>query len=41
MDAISSDDQFDYEPLSKFMLEDIDDGSQYHTSINRREAPML
>ena len=38
MDAISSGDESDAEPMSTNMFEDIHDGSQYHPSIKRREA---
>ena len=38
MDVMSSDDDNDAEPISTDMLEDICDGSQFHTSINSREA---
>ena len=38
MDEISSGDESDAETMSTDMLEDICDGSQYHPSINRREA---
>ena len=37
MDAMSSGDESDSEPMSTDMLEDICDGSQYHLIINRRE----
>ena len=36
IDAISSYNEFDSEPMSMGMLEDICGGSQYHLSINRR-----
>ena len=35
--AISSGDDSDTEPMSTEMLEYIFEGSQYHTSVNRRE----
>ena len=38
MDEISSGDEYDAEPMSRDMLEDISGGIQYHPSINRREA---
>ena len=38
MDAISSGDEYDVEPMSTYMLEDIRDGGQSHTIINRIEA---
>ena len=38
MDAVSSGDEPDAEPMSTDMLEDIHDSSQSHTSINRRES---
>ena len=38
IDEISSGDESDAEPMPTNMLEDIPDGSQYHPSINRREA---
>ena len=38
MDAISSRDDSDAEPISMEMLENISDVSQSHLSINRREA---
>ena len=38
MDATSSGDEFDDEPMSTYMLEDIRYGSQYHPIVNRREA---
>ena len=38
MDAIYSGNESDYEPMYMNMLEDISDGSQYHPSINIREA---
>ena len=38
MDAMFSGDESDTELLSKHILEDICDGSQSHTIINRREA---
>ena len=38
MDAISSGDESDAEPMSMEMLEDICDGIQSHIIINRREA---
>ena len=38
MDTISSGDEYDDEPMSMDMLEDICDSSQSHPSINRREA---
>ena len=38
MDAMSSGNDPDSEPMSTEMLEDIHDGSQSHPSINRREA---
>ena len=36
MDAMSSGNESDDEPMSTDMLEDIRDCSQYHPSINRR-----
>ena len=38
MDEILSGYESDYELMSREMLEDIYDGSQYHLGINRREA---
>ena len=38
MDAMSSGDEYDDEPMSTDMLEDICYGSQYHPRINRRDA---
>ena len=38
MDAMSSGDKSDAGPMSKYMLEDIRDGSQSHPIINRRET---
>ena len=38
MDAISSGNEYDAEPMSTDMLEDIPDGSQSHPRINGREA---
>ena len=38
VDAINSGDDSDHDLISTDMLEDIRDGSQNHTSINRREA---
>ena len=38
MDAMSSGDESDAEPMSTDMLEDICYGSKYHPSINRRDA---
>ena len=38
MDAMSSGNESDAEPMSKDMLEDIRDGNQFHTIINSREA---
>ena len=38
MDVMDSGDESDDEPISTEMLEDIHDGSQYHTNVNRREA---
>ena len=38
MDAMSSGDESDSEPISADMLEDIHDGIQSHPSINSREA---
>ena len=38
MDAMSSGDESDTEPMSTDTLEDIRDGSQSHTSINRRDT---
>ena len=38
MDAMSSGHEYDSEPISTDMLEDICDGSQSRPSINRREA---
>ena len=37
MDAISSSDESGAEPMSKYILEDIHDGSKSNPSINRRE----
>ena len=38
MDVMSSGDEYDNEPMSTDMLEDISDGSQSHLIINSREA---
>ena len=38
IDMMSSVDESDDEPMSTDMLEDICDGSQYHPSVNTREA---
>ena len=38
MDALISGDDYDAEPMSTDMLEDIRDGSQSHPGINRRET---
>ena len=38
IDAVSSDDESDAEPMSTDMLEDISDSSQYHLRINRRKS---
>ena len=38
MDAMSSGNEFDAEPMSMDMLEDIHDCSQSHSSVNRRVA---
>ena len=38
MDTIYSGDESDGEHMSTDMLENIRDGSQYHLSVNRREA---
>ena len=38
MDAMSSGNAYESEPMSKDMLEDISDGSQFHPIINRRES---
>ena len=38
MDVMSSGDESDSEAMSADMLEDICEGIQYHSSINRREA---
>ena len=38
MDAMSSGNKSDAEPMSTYILEDIHDICQYHLSINRREA---
>ena len=38
MDAMSSDDESDHDIISMDMLEDIRDGSQTNTDVNRREA---
>ena len=38
MNVMDSSDESDDEPMSIEMLEDIFDGSQYHRSVNRREA---
>ena len=39
MDEILPGDESDAEPMPTDMLEDINDGSQSHLSINIREAP--
>ena len=36
MDAMDSVDESEDEPMSTEMLEDIHDGSQYYTRVNRR-----
>ena len=38
MDAMNSGDESDHDLISTDMLEDIRDGSQNHTNVNRREA---
>ena len=38
MDAINSGDESDHDLISTDILEDILDGSQTHTNVNRREA---
>ena len=38
MDAINYGDESDHDLISTEMLEDIRDGSQTHTNVNRREA---
>ena len=38
MDAMDSGDKSDDDPMSTDTLEDIQDGSQSHTNVNRREA---
>ena len=38
MDMMSSCDDYDAEPMTTDMLEDICDGSKYHLIINRRES---
>ena len=38
MDAISSGNEYDAEPMSTYILEDICDGNQSHPIINRRET---
>ena len=38
MDTMLSGNEYDYEPMSTNMLEDICDVSQSHPSINRREV---
>ena len=38
MDAINSGDESDDDLISTEMLEDICDGSQTHTNVNKREA---
>ena len=38
MDAMSSGNESDDEPMYTYMLEEIRDGSQSHTIINRRDA---
>ena len=38
MENINSGDESDYDIISTEMLEDIRDGSQTHTNVNRREA---
>ena len=35
---MDSGDESDYDLISMYMLEDILDGSQTHTNVNRREA---
>ena len=36
--AMDSGDESNYEPMSTYMLEDSNDGSQSHPNVNRREA---
>ena len=38
MENINYGDESDHDPISTEMLEDIRDGSQTHTNVNRREA---
>ena len=38
IDAINSGDESDHDIISMEMLEDIQDGSQTHPNVNRREA---
>ena len=38
MDAMGSGDESYHDPISTEMLEDICDGSQYHSSVTRGEA---
>ena len=38
MDSMNSGDESDHDLISTEMLEDICDGSQTHTNVNRREA---
>ena len=38
MDVMDSGDESDDEPMSTEMLEDINDGSQSHPNVNRKEA---
>ena len=38
MNVMDSGDESDDDPMSKEMLEDICDGSQSHTNVNKREA---
>ena len=38
MDTMDYGDESEDKPMSTDMLEDIRDGSQYHTNVNRREA---
>ena len=38
MENLDSNEQSDHDLISTYMLEDIRDGSQTHTNVNRREA---
>ena len=38
MDAMDYGDESDHDLISTYMLENIHDGSQYHTNVNCREA---